>query len=165
MAFGSSITDVGLIPIAQTYVEGVGFVAMRGSLATNTDGSSNTCTAAVMQRATGTVLNQTSAALVASGNSSDLVVGPYTEVAVDINISAVSGTTPTAQFYIDRKGIDGNYYPLWTNTTAATIISQISTSIGSGCAVNHSLGSTIRLRWVLTGSSPSFTCTASILGK
>lgn len=41
MAFGNTVKDAGNIPIAETYVPNVGFVALQGSTNTNTDGSSN----------------------------------------------------------------------------------------------------------------------------
>lgn len=41
MAFGNTVEDLGSIPIAATYVPGVGFIALQGSTLTNTDGSSN----------------------------------------------------------------------------------------------------------------------------
>ncbi len=41
MAFGAVPKDSSNIPIAETYVPGVGFVALQGSTNTNTDGSSN----------------------------------------------------------------------------------------------------------------------------
>jgi hypothetical protein len=41
MAFGNVPVDAGNVPIAETYVPGVGFRALQGSTLTNTDGSSN----------------------------------------------------------------------------------------------------------------------------
>ena len=165
MAFGASVRDSGNVPIAQVYVPGVGFIALQGSSINNTDGSSNTSAAVCLQRAAGTVLNQASAAQTSNGNSADLAVGPYTEIAVDANITVVSGTaTPTLVLYIDRKGVDGIYYPLW-QSPAQTAVAQVSASIGSGCVIEQSLGTTIRLRWVVTGTSPSFTFSCSIIGK
>ncbi len=115
-----------------------------------------------------TVLNQASAAQTANGNSGDLIVGPYTEISIDINITADSGTSQTIQFFWERKGADGNYYPLWQTSVLSSSIStpyQISTSVGAGMAYNQSLGSTGRLRWVIAGTTPSFTFSASVIGK
>ncbi|SRR6266699_6459131 len=165
MAFGASVKDSGSIPIAQGYVPGTGLTAAQSSSITNTDGSSNVSAPLTLHRAPGTVLNQASAAQTANGNSADLAVGPYTEVSVDVNITVVSGTAPTLTLFVDRKGLDGIYYPLWQTNAAITVVSQTSTSIGSGCVIAQSLGNTIRLRWVVTGTSPSFTFSASIVGK
>lgn len=41
MAFGSLLFDSNVIPIPVSYVPGVGFVAMQGSVNTNTDGNGN----------------------------------------------------------------------------------------------------------------------------
>lgn len=41
MAFGSVPKDSSSIPIAETYIPGVGFLALQGSTLTNTDGSGN----------------------------------------------------------------------------------------------------------------------------
>ena len=85
-------------------------------------------------------------------------------IAIDITITAVSGGSPTIQFFLDRKGADGIYYPLWqSNSTGVT--GQISTSIGSFAAYNQALGAALRFRWIITGSTPSLTFSASIIGK
>ena len=166
MAFGSTPLDGSgtPIPLSCEYVPGVGLVVLQGSSITNTDGSSNVSAPATFHRAPGTVLNQASAAKTATGNSADLAVGPYTELTVDINITAVSGTTPTIQVFIDRKGVDGIYYAIW-QSVSQTAVSVMSTSIGAGCAITQSLGTTVQLRWVITGTTPSFTFSASLIGK
>lgn len=113
---------------------------------------------------TNTVLNQSSAAQTTNGSSGDLGVGFYDLLAVDLNISAASGTTPTLNIYVDRKGVDGNYYNVW----AAGQVSgsgTISTTIGAGAATDQDFGETARLRWVVGGTTPSFTFSASITGK
>lgn len=112
-----------------------------------------------------TVLNQASAAQTAGGNSADLTVGQYRELAVDINISAVSGTSPSATFFVDRKGADGIYYNIYSSG-AKTTTGTVSTSIGAGgAATNSAFGNVIRFRWTITGTTPSFTFSASIIGK
>jgi hypothetical protein len=116
-------------------------------------------------RAATTILNQASAAQTANGNSADLTVGGYTELAVDANITAVAGTNPTLQLFLDRKGADNVYYPIWQSITV-TAATQISTSIGPGLSIAQSFGSTIRLRWIISGSSgQSFTFSISIIAK
>src|SRR5579884_424474 len=109
-----------------------------------------------------------SGAQTANGNSGDLTVGLYTEIGIDINITADSGTNETIQFFWDRKGADGVYYPLWQSKTVLStdsLAEQISTSSGAGMAYNQSLGLTGRLRWVVGGTSPSFTLSANVYGK
>lgn len=99
-----------------------------------------------------------------SGNSGDIAVDTFDQLAIDINISAVSGTTPSATFTWNRKGSDGVYYPIWTSS-AQTAAGKVSASIGMGGPTNHSIGQTGRLDWAITGTTPSFTFTASVIGK
>jgi hypothetical protein len=115
-------------------------------------------------RAAAIVLNQTLAAQTASGNSLDLSVSSYVELIVDCNIAAVVGTDPILQFFLDRKGADSIYYPIWQSVTF-TGTGQTSTSVGAGMSIAQGFGSTVRLRWVIGGSGASFTFSSSIIGK
>lgn len=112
----------------------------------------------------GSLWTRASAAATSTNNSGDLAVGSYTELAIDVNITAASGTTPTMQLFMDRKGSDSVYYPIW-QSVSITAVTSISTSVGSGMSIAQSLGSTIRLRWVIAGTTPSFTFSASLLAK
>jgi hypothetical protein len=112
------------------------------------------------------ILNAASASYTASGNSDDLDVSLCTSIAFDITITAMSGSGgPTVQFFIDRKGVDGNYFNIWTGSSISTVPTTISKSIGPGCAVAESLGALIRVRWAITGTTPSWTFAISILGN
>jgi hypothetical protein len=111
------------------------------------------------------VYSLASAAQTANGNSGDLTVGPYTEISIDINITANSGTSQTLQFFWERKGADGIYYALWQTNVITTTNQALSTSVGAGMAYNQSLGATGRLRWVITGTTPSYTFSANVQGK
>ena len=110
-----------------------------------------------------TLLQQASAPVTASGNSAPIQINAVEYLAVDVSVTAVSGTTPSMLLYVERQGADGNWYPIWTSS-AITAIGLTSTSIGSGLATPAALGSTIRLRWAITGTTPSFTFSASIVG-
>lgn len=111
-----------------------------------------------------TALNQASGAQTVNGNTADLSVGQYTELTVDCNITAVAGTNPTLQFFLDRKGADNIYYPIWQSIVVVAP-TQISTSVGAGMSIAQGFGSTVRLRWVIGGTTASFTFSSSILGK
>jgi hypothetical protein len=101
-----------------------------------------------------------------TGNSGPLTVGNYAEIAVDINITGKQGTSPTIQFFIDRLGVDGIYYPLWQSSTQSTSPAQVSTSIGSGLSISQSFGGTVQFRWSIGGSSsPGWTYSVSLIGK
>lgn len=112
-----------------------------------------------------TLLNQAGAIQNANGNSTDLNVVAFKELAIDANVTALTGTNPTIQFFIDRKGVDGIYYQIWSsasiNTAGAT-----SDSIGPGLNKAQSIGSTIRFRWVIGGTGgPTVTFSASLIAK
>src|SRR5690348_5629649 len=47
---------------------------------------------------------------VGSGNSGDLDVSKLREISIDITTTLV---TTNLQFFWERKGADGTYYPLW----------------------------------------------------
>ena len=97
-------------------------------------------------------------------NSGDFQVDNFDQLAIDINVSAISGTGPTITFIYQRKGADGVYYSIWIPTAISTV-SAVSTSIGIGGPTNHSVGFIGRLQWTVAGTGPSVTFTASIYGK
>jgi len=99
-------------------------------------------------------------------NSGDLAVASYHEVSIDINTTAQSGTSPTIQYFFERKGADGLYYVLWQSAVLTVAANTLSTSVGPGLAYNQSLGNTDRLRWVVGGSAtPTFTHSLNIYAK
>lgn len=102
----------------------------------------------------------------ATQNSGDLAVGAYTEISIDITTTAQAGTSPTIQYFYERKGADGLYYTLWQSAVLTLAANTLSTSIGAGLAYNQSLGLTGRLRWVIGGSAtPTFTHSLNVYGK
>lgn len=74
-----------------------------------------------------------------SGNSGDLDVSKLREISIDITTTLV---TTNLQFFWERKGADGNYYPLWQSAVLTASANTLSTSIGPGLAYNQSLGPT-----------------------
>lgn len=102
---------------------------------------------------TTTALFTTAQVGVASGQSTDLQVASFHEVSIDINITVV-GTS--IQFFYERKGADGIYYPIW-QSQLFTATGSVSTSVGPGLAFNQSLGFIDRLRWVVVGAVATFT--------
>lgn len=120
---------------------------------------------ASITRATTIVLNQASAAQTASGNSANLSVGNLSELAIGVNVTAVSGTSPTLNLYLDVIGADGvTYEGIWASAQV-TAVGQVTASVGAGLATNQAFGSVVVFRWVVGGTTPSFTFSASILGK
>lgn len=111
-----------------------------------------------------TVLNSPSSAVTATGNSVDLNVGNYSELAIDVNISAVAGTSPTYVLSVNRKGVDGVYYPIYTGSSQSAV-GKISISLGVGASTNAAFGNIIQLVETVGGTTPSFTRSISIIGK
>lgn len=167
MAFNHMPADAGSIPIAVDYTPGVDFAALEGSLIRTTDGNGNVSAPVTFHHSAAVVLNQASAAHSGAGTTTTgpYVVGPFAELAVDVNITAKSGTSPTIQFFIDRIGADGIAYNIWSSSSVSTSPTQVSTSIGSGFSTNQSFGSSIQLRYTIAGTTPSWTFSVSIIGK
>ena len=109
------------------------------------------------------VLNQ-------SGNqtgftSSDLYVDTFCELAIDFNLTSITGgTSPTVNVITKRKGADGVYYTIDT-PTALTAAGSLSRSLGRGCAQNVSFGEVIQVSVVVTGSPTGAAWTLSVQGK
>jgi hypothetical protein len=111
-----------------------------------------------------TLLNLAPAARTVSGTAGPFVAGSLSRVAFDANITAASGVGQSLSLMVDRQGADGIWYPMYTSP-AVSAPRTVSTSIGQGMTVGQSLGTSIRLRWEITGTAPSFTFSASLVGK
>ena len=109
-------------------------------------------------------LSVTSAAITTTATSADIPVGQFAELAVDVNISAVTGTSPSYTLSINRKGVDGVYYPIYTGT-AQTVAGKVSVDLGVGASTNKAFGSTIQIVETISGTTPSFTRSISVQGK
>ena len=117
-----------------------------------------------VQTLSGTVLNTPSAAIIVTTTSANLTVGIYKELAIDVNISVITGTTPTYILAVDRLGADGVYYTIYTGT-AITAVGVVSVSLGVGASTNVAFGNVIRVREIVGGTTPSVTRSISVLGK
>jgi len=93
----------------------------------------------------------TSGARTSSGNSSDIDILHYRNLDILIDVTAVSGTSPTLDVYIDGKFTAARkYYPI-AQQTGITNVSQYLLQLRS---IPYRY---IRVRWVIGGTSPSFT--------
>ncbi len=99
-----------------------------------------------------------------AGGSEALAVGQLTQLAVDVNVTAASGTSPTLTLFLERQGADGVWYAVWS-PTAVTAAGVVSTSVGAGLATAALPVPVMRFRWALGGTTPSFTFSASIIGR
>lgn len=100
----------------------------------------------------------------ASGQTDDFPTGAFDTLEIDVNVTSITGTTPTIQYIYERKGTDGQYYPVWTSASINTT-GKTSANPGVGCNPNASVGLSGRLRWVVGGTTPSINHTVSIIGK
>ena len=105
--------------------------------------------------------------IVANGNGADIDVSKYVELDVFINITAVSGTTPTVVFNLDTKSEDAApaYGSIFTSS-AQTGTGLVISSVGPGTANAKGFGRTVRFRWsAIGGTAPSFTVSFTLVGK
>jgi len=92
-----------------------------------------------------------SGTVTASGNSGDIDVSPFSVLEIEIKVTSVSGTSPTLSVYIEGKFENTGDYK--------TLVSQENiTAIGTWFAtINPCAFRYLRVRWVVGGTSPSFT--------
>ncbi len=111
-----------------------------------------------------TLLAEPSTARTTDGAFGPFSVGDLSRVAFDVNVTTVAGVGSNLVFTVDRLGADDVWYPMFTspNITAAR---KVSTSIGQGMTIAQSLATNIRITYVITGTTPSFTFSASLVGK
>lgn len=140
-----------------TLVDGGGHQITSGQTPLAENGLANPLLLSV---ATSTLFSAPQAA-VGSGSSGDLSVSALREVGIDITTTATSGGT--IQFFWERKGLDGIYYPLWQSAVLSAAANTLSTSVGPGLAFAQSLGLIGRLRWVI--SAGTWTFTPNVYGK
>lgn len=85
-------------------------------------------------------------------------------IQVGLNVTAVAGTSPSLQPYLEVLGADGIWYAVW-KPTAITAAGQTVESIGPGCASEAVFDAEARLRLEVSGTTPSFTLSASVHGR
>ncbi len=117
-----------------------------------------------MSAYSGALLAVPSTVVTASGGGTPFQALAYATAAVDVNVTAATGTSPTLDLYLDRQGADGVWYNVW-HPTQITAAGAASTSVGPGCATGEVLTGYLRLRWVVGGTTPSFTFSASVVGR
>jgi hypothetical protein len=87
----------------------------------------------------------------ASGNSGDSDLGIYGAMEVLIKVTSVSGTSPTLDVYVEGKfEVTGDYKTLASQT-------GINATGTWTFTVNPLIFKLVRVRWVVGGTSPSFT--------
>lgn len=101
----------------------------------------------------------------ANGNSADLDNRFYRGVQLAVNISAISGTSATLTVIVE--GYDpasASYYTLLTSAgltaTGLTVLTIYpGVTVAANVAVSNALARTWRVRYTITGTTPSVTAT------
>ena len=92
-----------------------------------------------------------SGTVTASGNSPDVDVSTFSAMEIELKVTSVSGTSPTLDVYVEgRFEASGDYKPLASQTSITATGSWFFT-------VNPLTFRYVRVRWVVGGTSPSFT--------
>jgi len=93
-----------------------------------------------------------------SGDSGDIKTGTIAGLVVDIDVTALRGDSPTLDLFVERKGSDSVWYPIYSpdQLTSAGVLSD---SIGIGYHVDQVVSGHTRLRWALGGTAIATTVT------
>jgi len=94
----------------------------------------------------------------ASGNTSDIDAEKFSAMEVLVKVTSVSGTSPTLQVCVQGKfDTTGDYKDITCTNTITTTGSYFLT-------INPLTFKTIRARWIIGGTSPSFTFRIDAVG-
>lgn len=104
----------------------------------------------------------TSAARTTSSQTSAIQVGRTPEtVSLFINVTASSGTSPVLVVHLDTSPDGGTTWYSVANTANITATGQ--TRLGASVYNATAVGPIYRVRWVISGTTPSFTFTVDSL--
>lgn len=97
-----------------------------------------------------------SEARTATGNSVDITLDGGSKLAVYLDVTAASGTSPTLDVTVKAKDpVSGKYFTIGT-FAQKTVVANEAIFIGSG-ADNEFAVKTFRVEYTVGGTSPSFT--------
>jgi hypothetical protein len=100
------------------------------------------------------------AAITASGTSAPIPVPLGHNVAVTVNATAVTGTTPSATFEVQWSHDGVN----WASADGTADSFSAITGVKSLAKQVTVKGTLMRLSWVVSGTTPSFTTSAYVSG-
>lgn len=124
-----------------------------------------------------------SQALVASGNTAKFSVTTATQIVVGADVTAVSGTSPVLDLWLQVSDDGGTtWYDMPADFTlktanaaaAGTFVAggrDIVDAYGTASAADflgvykHLAADYVRLKWIISGTSPSFTMSVSMVAK
>jgi|GEM_PF-3835853 len=102
--------------------------------------------------------NLHSATRTSSGNTSDIDVSSYRSIRFLLKVTSVSGTSPTLDVYIEGKYEQTGDYEVLLQRTGVN--ANGTYFMGQ---VDNLVFRNIRIRWVIGGTSPSFTFTVTAM--
>lgn len=122
-----------------------------------------------------------SAAQIATGNGGGIAVGNLKELTVYVDLTAISGTAPLLDVWLQSSSDGGtNWYdmlyeagsmdaaanavPGSSSTWSRDVLSGVSAT-SRATAIYKSFGDLVRVRWVISGTTPSFTFSVKSIGK
>lgn len=103
---------------------------------------------------------QASSSQTANNSSAQLLVSQYREAIVFLNVTAVSGTTPTLTVQVQTSDDGGT---TWYNLPGGAFAQQ--TAIGTSAIQVNTFGDTIRVTSTIGGTSPNFTYAVKAIVK
>ncbi|MEE9274870.1 MAG: hypothetical protein V3V62_06145 [bacterium] len=109
-------------------------------------------------RRTKTITLHASGAEGGNGNSTPFGVSRFTEALLLIDVTAVSGASPTLDLDVEAGGADDALG--WVHTSTPQI-----TGTGKVLVKLENLGPWLRLAWTIGGGTPSFTFEAKLVLK
>lgn len=99
-----------------------------------------------------------SAARTASGNSGALPGFNWTRMRLQLAVTAASGTTPTLDVVVEDT-LDG------TNWNAIGTFTQATAATAQAVDIAGMFTDQVRVRWTVTGTTPSFTFSVLAFGR
>lgn len=109
---------------------------------------------------------QTTVALTANGSQPSQTLTSYRRLLFVVVVGTPTGTTPVLNLFYDFLEFNSGQWVQAMQVGAVNIAATTSfvDSIGPGCAKAMPLGAAGRLRWTVTGTTPSFPVSYSIVG-
>jgi hypothetical protein len=94
-----------------------------------------------------------------------LSFAPHDELRCDLNVTAITGTAPTIQFFVEHTPDGGTSWFSVGNTAVISTAGSAALTLTAKGTANSAFGLSGRLRWAVGGTTPSITFTAFIIGK
>jgi hypothetical protein len=106
-----------------------------------------------------------SAALTVSGQTPPInVPSSIKRTELNVNVTAVSGTTPTLDVFYEGLDDNGVWFTLY-HGAQITAVGDAAQGVGDGMQTPVMIPDVIRVRWVVGGTTPSFTASISVTGQ